>query len=57
MSDLFHEHLDICQQCRDHPFDLCSAGATALALAAMDIHKARRAREQNHQSPELQPKP
>ena len=31
---LFHEHLDLCQQCRDYPFDLCAAGKVCLELAA-----------------------
>ena len=30
----FHAHLDICSQCRDHPFNLCSAGAILLKEAA-----------------------
>jgi hypothetical protein len=28
--DLFHEHLDGCEQCRNHPFELCSSGAELL---------------------------
>lgn len=24
--DAFHNHLDTCQQCHDHPFDLCKVG-------------------------------
>lgn len=34
----FHEHLDECAQCRNHPFDLCGVGATLLRLAATGIH-------------------
>ncbi len=40
MSDLppdiqkFHDHLDVCRQCREHPFDLCPTGATLLRAAA-----------------------
>lgn len=30
----FHAHLDACQQCREHPFDLCSTGAVLLKAAA-----------------------
>lgn len=26
----FDEHLDECAQCREHPFDLCPAGASLL---------------------------
>lgn len=32
--DKFHKHLDICAQCRNHPFDLCSEGAKLLKYAA-----------------------
>lgn len=32
--DEFHAHLDVCQQCRDNPFDLCPIGATLLKAAA-----------------------
>lgn len=37
MSDtnLFHEHLDECQQCRDHPFALCPTGDRRLRAAAL----------------------
>jgi len=30
----FHSHLDICDQCRNHPFDLCPTGASLLRAAA-----------------------
>jgi hypothetical protein len=30
-SDEFFKHLDICEQCREHPFDLCPKGAFILA--------------------------
>ncbi len=30
---VFHEHLDSCRQCADHPFDLCVVGATLLRIA------------------------
>ena len=29
----FHGHLDECQRCREHPFDLCSVGAKKLKEA------------------------
>jgi hypothetical protein len=32
--DKFHHHLDICAQCRNHPFDLCPEGAGLLKYAA-----------------------
>jgi hypothetical protein len=30
----FHEHIDSCEQCRNHPFELCSAGLILLNAAA-----------------------
>lgn len=33
--DEFHAHLDICSQCRNHPFGLCSTGAKLLKEAAI----------------------
>ncbi len=33
--DAFHEHLGACEQCRSHPFNLCTAGRALLARAAM----------------------
>lgn len=33
----FHAHLDECQQCANHPFELCSEGARLLGLAAADV--------------------
>lgn len=30
----FHKHLDECSQCRNHPFNLCLAGAKLLKYAA-----------------------
>lgn len=32
--DRFHAHLDVCSQCRNHPFGLCSVGARLLREAA-----------------------
>lgn len=30
MENKFHEHLDICEQCEQHPFNLCPIGAELL---------------------------
>ena len=30
MTNKFHEHLDMCEQCREHPFSLCTEGAKLL---------------------------
>ncbi len=32
----FHVHLDVCEQCANHPFELCSVGAQLLELAAAE---------------------
>lgn len=32
--EAFHAHLDVCEQCRDHPFKLCPEGAKRLSEAA-----------------------
>lgn len=29
----FHAHLDMCRQCHDHPFELCTLGSLLLAIA------------------------
>jgi hypothetical protein len=26
MDNLFHQHLDVCQQCREHPMETCAEG-------------------------------
>jgi len=31
--DKFHNHLDVCKQCRDNPFGLCTVGASLLQQA------------------------
>jgi hypothetical protein len=31
----FHKHLDICSQCRNHPFDLCKDGVILLKYTAI----------------------
>lgn len=33
----FHDHLDRCAQCREHPFGLCAEGAALLALGGVRI--------------------
>ena len=30
-ADNFHAHLDVCQQCEGHPFELCATGQSAAA--------------------------
>lgn len=30
VADLSHKHLDGCEQCREHPFALCTVGAWLL---------------------------
>lgn len=32
-ENIFHQHLDICEQCRKQPFNLCTAGHLALIKA------------------------
>tara|TARA_Y100000310_G_scaffold218778_1_gene220076 strand:- start:536 stop:991 length:456 start_codon:yes stop_codon:yes gene_type:complete len=34
---VFHGHLDECQQCRDHPFDLCQIGQMGMRLCELSI--------------------
>jgi hypothetical protein len=36
----FHTHLDECEQCRNHPFELCSIGASLLHDAAIQGEEA-----------------
>jgi hypothetical protein len=33
----FHEHLDSCKQCEEHPFDLCPEGAHLLREAGREM--------------------
>lgn len=33
----FHCHLDICERCRNNPFNLCEVGAKLLRQSAKDI--------------------
>lgn len=37
----FHAHLDICEQCRERPFDLCRVGDALLrnAVQSLGIYK------------------
>lgn len=35
----FHDHLDICEQCRNHCFDLCPIGARLLREAVESVSK------------------
>ena len=41
--DKFHAHLDICIQCRNHPFDLCKEGTRLLMYAVTGIRDEREA--------------
>ncbi len=34
LQNEFHDHLDICKQCREHPMDLCMVGAVLLRKEA-----------------------
>jgi hypothetical protein len=34
--DVFHAHLDVCRQCREHPFALCVEGEKAVRSAMLD---------------------
>jgi len=33
--EIFHEHLDVCKQCRENPFALCPMGAFLLQWATL----------------------
>lgn len=33
----FHSHLDECEQCREHPFDLCKIGAILLRVSVQTV--------------------
>lgn len=39
-ADRFHAHLDVCQQCREHPFQLCAYGMVLINVAATEIAQA-----------------
>ena len=34
-ANVFHDHLDVCAQCREHPFALCPEGFQTLQEAAL----------------------
>lgn len=34
-NNVYHDHLDVCVQCREHPFGLCSSGERLLREAAL----------------------
>ena len=36
--DIFHDHLAVCRQCREHPFALCAEGFKRLQAAAGANH-------------------
>lgn len=35
----YHEHLDKCRQCHDHPFEPCPEGERLLARVAQDVDR------------------
>ena len=35
--DRFHAHLDVCEQCREHPFELCEIGELLLRRVPADL--------------------
>lgn len=41
MRDGFHKHLDGCEQCRNHPHDLCTVGAVLIRAAASSVEAPR----------------
>lgn len=63
-ENVFHDHLDVCQQCREQPFNLCTIGGIALQaqvrsgkpglLDSFGLHHAAdRAREESKQDDPL----
>jgi hypothetical protein len=36
LVEKFHAHLDVCKQCREHPFALCPVGERLLTGQAQD---------------------
>lgn len=38
-QDAFHKHLDTCQQCREHPFELCREGDVLIRAAGIEIQR------------------
>jgi hypothetical protein len=35
--NVYHQHLDVCEWCNNHPFDLCPEGYAKLQQAVKDI--------------------
>lgn len=54
--DRYHNHLDRCAQCRDHPFQPCAVGVRLIDAAAHEliaasnypIHAERGAQQKGH---------
>lgn len=40
-ANVYHAHLDVCEQCREHPWKLCADGARLLSEAVTDSSRAR----------------
>ena len=40
MTTAFDDHLDICEQCEKHPFDLCPVGDMLLRLTVDEVARA-----------------
>jgi len=36
-GERFHRHLDVCVQCREHPFDLCILGGVLLMSTVVSV--------------------
>lgn len=36
-ANIFHDHLDVCRQCREQPFNLCPIGEKALKAAIDEL--------------------
>lgn len=51
--DRFHQHLDGCQQCERHPFDLCGIGAALLMATATEAHEKTVQQERENRSREV----
>lgn len=47
-SNIYHEHLDVCQQCRERPFDMCEIGGAALS-AQVRMSAARNLGVESHE--------
>ena len=41
LGEQFHAHLNVCPQCKEHPFDLCRRGHELLtSIASTDLSEA-----------------